>query len=397
LLIPAALLRAWRATVAFTGYSTHAAFTAGPLNAEDVSSTIALLAPDETPLLDWLGDSDVFATNTVHEFLEEELRPNYLTNSTAIASATAATGIQLADFGDLLTVGTVIDLEVAGSTSERMQVTSVVGANSVLVSRNFGASGTSSLAAGGSLFVSGNFALEGQDHPGSDVTRKRRRKTTYVGLFHVPIAISGTQLSVQALGNGGNELQRQSSLRIREALRDLEKEVVRGYRATSIGSDTTYRTFNGLQRTITGINSSVVYASFNANPHLYLGDVWEQAYKNGASETEEWGVIAGRSYFRSISNMNDTKVEDSNQSESFKRVIRNYEGPFGRCQVFLSRWIHPEAAIIVPRQRVKVTPLQGRAFQILDIAKTGDSEKRLLVGEYTVEIHHSQAMAQLHT
>lgn len=381
----------------FTGLSTHAMFTAGPLNAEDVSPTIALLATDETPLLDWLGDPDVFASNTVHEFLEEELRPNYVTTSTAIASATANTGVQIADFGDLVTVGTVLDLETNGTTTERMQVVSVVGANSLFVSRNFGSSGVGSLAAGGQLFVSGGYALEGADHPNQDVTRKRRRKTTYVGLFHTPIAISGTQLAVTALANPGNELERQTNMRIREALRDLEKEVVRGYRATSIGSDTTYRTFNGLQRQIGSINSTVVYNSFNANPHLYLGDVWEQAYRNGAMETEDWAIVAGRSHFRSISNMNDTKVQDSNERETFKRVIRNYEGPFGRCTVFLSRWIHPESSLLIPRQRVKVVPLQGRAFQVKNIAPTGDNEKRLLIGEYTVEVHHAQAMAQLHS
>lgn len=384
--------------MAFTGYSTHDAFIAGPLNAEDVSPTIALLARDETPLLDWIGDADTFARNTVHEFLEEELRPNYVTTSTAINSATAATGVQLADFGDLLTVGTLLENESAAP--EVMQVTSVVGANSVLVSRAFGGGAVGSLAAGAQLFVRGNFALEGADHPGSDVTRPRRRRTTYVGLFHVPIAISGTQLAISAnggsLGNAGNELMHQTNLRIREVLRDLEKEVIRGVvSGNSIGSGTAYRTFNGLRASIGSINSTVTASSFAANPHLYIGDVWEQAFINGASETEDWAVVAGRTYFRNISDMNDSKVEDSNQSEQFKRVIRNYEGPFGRTTVFLSRWLPATSLLLIPRQRVKVVPLQGRAFQVQDIAKTGDSEKRLLVGEYTVEVHHPQAMSQL--
>lgn len=381
----------------FTGYSSHASFTAGPLNAEDVSATISLLAPDETPLLDWLGDPDTFARNTIHEFLEEELRPNFIVTSTAIASATAATGIQIADFGDLLTVGTLLENESANP--EVMQVSSVVGASSVLVTRAFGGGAVGSAVAGVNLFVRGNYALEGADHPATDVSRKRRRKTTYVGLYHVPIAISGTQLAISAagnsLGNGGNELVHQSNLRIREVLRDLEKEVIRGIRATSIGSDTTYRSYNGLRASIGSINSTVTASSFTADPHLYIGNVWEQAFINGASETEDWAIVAGRTYFRDISNMNASKVQDSNRSELHKRVIRDYEGPFGRCSVFLSRWMPPTGLLLVPRQRVKVLPLQGRAFQIKDIATTGDNEKRLLLGEYTVEIHHSQAMAQL--
>jgi hypothetical protein len=183
-------------------------------------------------------------------------------------------------------------------------------------------------------------------------------------------------------------------MRLREALRDLEKEVIRGIPG-SIGSGTVYRSFRGLRSSIGSINSQVATASFNANPHLYIGDVWEQAFKNGASESETWGIVAGRSFFRSISNMNDTKVQDSNAKEEFKRVIRQYEGPFGMCTVFLSRNMPSESLLLVPRERVKVPPMQGRAFFTKPIADTGDSSKSLIIGEYSLEDHHPQAMGQL--
>jgi hypothetical protein len=35
--------------------------------------------------------------------------------------------------------------------------------------------------------------------------------------------------------------------------------------------------------------------------------------------------------------MNDTKGQDSNAREVFKRVIRNYDGAVRQCTVFLSR------------------------------------------------------------
>jgi len=242
--------------------------------------------------------------------------------------------------------------------------------------------------------VRGSYALDGADHPGGDVTRKRRRRDNGVALFHLPVAISGTQLSTDVLGDIDNELGHQTSNRLREALRDLEKEVIRGIPG-SIGSGTVYRSFRGLRSAIGSINSQVATASFDANPHLYVGNVWEQAFKNGASESETWGIVAGRTFFRSISNMNDTKIQDSNARETFKRVIREYEGPFGNCTVFLSRWMPAESLLLIPRERVKVPPMQRRALHVQDIAKTGDSEKKLIVGEYSLEDHHPQAMAQL--
>ena len=380
--------------MAFSGLGSPEMFAALN-NAEDVSPTISFLSPYETPFLDWLGDSGVVATWTKHEFMEEELRPNLLTTGSAINSATANTGITLTDFGDLLTVGTI--LENPNSTApEIMRVASVVGPLSVLVSRAADGGAVGSLASGATLFVRGNYALEGDDHPSIDVTRPRRRKTTPVGLFHIPIAISGTQLAINALGGvGTGELSKQETNRVREFLRDLEKEVLHGTFVNSTQTLSTYRGIRGLRAEVTSINSTITAASFTANPHLYLGDVWEQAFAAGASENEEWGIVAGRGLFRDMSNMNDTKVQDSNEKESFKRLIRDYEGPFGKAQLILSRALQPRELYIVPRNRVKVFPIQGRSAQILNIAKTGDSEKRMLVGEYGVEIHHAYAMARL--
>jgi hypothetical protein len=380
----------------FTGLGSPEMFAALN-NAEDVSPTIAFLSPFETPFLDWLGDSGVVATSTKHEFLEEELRPNYLTTGSAIASATANTGITLSDFGDLLTVGTI--LENTGANPEIMRVESVVGPLSVLVSRAADGGAVGSLASAAQLFVRGGYALEGNDHPSIDVTRPRRRKVVPVGLFHTPIAISGTQLAINALGGvGTGELSKQETNRVREFLRDLEKEVLHGTFVNSTQTLTTYRGIRGLRAEVTSINSSGITASsFAANAHLYLGDALEACFAAGASENEDWGIVAGRGVFRDMSNMNDTKVQDSNEKESFKRLIREYEGPFGKCSLILSRALQPRELYIVPRNRVKVFPLQGRTAQIKNIAATGDSEKRLLIGEYGVEIHHAYAMARLRT
>jgi hypothetical protein len=227
------------------------------------------------------------------------------------------------------------------------------------------------------------------------VTRPRRRKTTTVGLFHVPVAISGTQLAVDVLGNVGDELDHQQAARLAEALRDLNKEVIRGTAINSTMTASTYRGIRGLRAEVTSINSTITASSFTADPHLYIGNVMEQAFAAGASPSEDWGIIAGRTFFRDISNMNSNKVQDSNQSELFKRVIRDYTGPFGRATVILDRWVGATELFVVPRGRVKVVPLQSRNFFVKSIADTGDSAKRLVIGEYGVEVHHAYAMARL--
>ena len=93
--------------------------------------------------------------------------------------------------------------------------------------------------------------------------------------------------------------------------------------------------------------------------------------------------------------MNDSKIEDVSAVEGFKRVVRTYEGPFGKANVFFSRALDADEMLMVPRERVKVKNLQGRSFNILPIGRQGDNEKELIAGEYTVEVYHPGAMARI--
>ena len=377
--------------MAFSGLSTNKLFTNSQVG-EDISDLLVTLSPVEAPLLDWLGDSSDFALSTKHEFFQDYLRPNYIIASTAIASATAVTAFQVNGLGDALTVGTLIENE---TSAEIMQVTSILGANTIAASRNYDGSGIGSLVAGGQLFVRVPAAVEGADHDGSHSSRLGLRRANTVGYFNVPIAASGTQLAINALGRDSYADARAKIFT--EIPFRLETEVVRGVLngTNSLGTSAATRTMQGIRTQLTAINSTLTASSFAANPHLYIGNVMEAAFTAGASPNEEWGILAGKTFFRNISDLNDSKVQDSNQSEAFKRVIRSYEGPFGNMRVMLSRALPATELLCVSRQRVKIVPLNGRNFSYLETAKTGDNVKGMVIGEYTVEVHHPDAMARL--
>jgi len=381
--------------MAFSGLSTNKMFTPN-LVGEDVSELIRTLAPYEAPFLDWLGDSGSFATSTKHEFVEDFLRPRYIINSTAISSATAATSFQVNGLGEALTVGTILENESAAP--ELMQVTSIVGPNSITVARNYDNTVIGSLAAGGQIYVRWPTAEEGHDHAGLHTARLGTRRANTVGYFSLEIAATGTEMAVTNLG--GDSYEKSRAKVFRELPGVLESEVLRGVwnGANSLGTSTVTtggRTMQGIRTQLTTINSAITGSSFTANPHLYIGNVWQEAYKNGAGSDETWGIVAGYQFFRDISNMNDTKVQDSNEKEKFKRVIREYQGPFGLATVFLSRALPSTELLIVPRERLAVIPLQSRNFTYQEMGKTGDNTKGMVVGEYTLELYHQAAMARL--
>ncbi len=381
--------------MAFSGMSTNKYFTPN-LVGEDISEVIRTLAPYEAPVLDWLGDPDGFATSTKHEFIEDFLRPRTIINSTAINSATAATGFQVNGLAEALTVGTI--LEITGPAPERVQVSSIVsGGNSVLVTRNYDGAGIGSLAAGGTIVVRAPSAPEGDEHAGLHTARLGNRRANTVGYFKIEIGATGTAMGVNLYGGDSFENARAKILREVPAI--LEAEVLTGVLngTNSLGTATATRTMQGVRAQLTAINSTVVDASFSANPHLYLGDALQNAFNAGAATTETWGIIAGAQYFRDISNLNDTKVQDSNQSELFKRVIRNYAGPFGQCTVFLSRALQNRELLIVPRERLRVLPLQSRNFVYKEMGLSGDNLKGMIVGDYVQETYHPAAMARIRT
>lgn len=384
--------------MAFSGLSTNKDFTVN-LAAEDLSEVMRVLAPYEAPFLNWLGDADVFASSTKHEFVEDFLRPRYIITSTAIPSHdTNAAVVAVNGLGEALTVGTIMENESAAP--ELMQVSSIVGANTIVLSRKWDAGTVGSLAVGGSMFVRWPTAEEGHEHSGRHTARRGNRRANTVGYFSIEIAASGTQQATSVYGNDSYESARAKIFTEIPGL--LESEVVRGKLngANSLGDANTApgggRTMLGIRAQLTAINSAVAANSFAADPHLYLGNIWEQVYQAGASTTETWGIVAGRTFFRNISNLNASYVTDKNEVEQFKRVVRSYEGAFGQATVFLSRALPATECLLVPRERIKVVPLQSRSFFYEEMGKSGDNRKGLVTGEYSVEVHHPSAMGRLY-
>jgi hypothetical protein len=385
--------------MAFSGLAFNEVNTAN-LFQRDVASAVATLSPKETPILDWLGDAPESAKGIKHEFIEDFVGPNTIVASTAIASATAVTAFQVspAGIGNALNVGQL--LRNRASANEVMQITSIVsGGNSIVVSRVYDGSATSgSLAPGGKLYVGGMAGVEGAEHSGADTHRLGNPRANTLGLFKMELAQSKTQgsLSTQI---GRDKWEDRKAKGLIDLMRQLENEVVDGVLngTNSLGSATITRTMQGIRTQLTAINSTVAASSFAANPHLYVGGVWQSVFDGGGSTTETWGIIAGPTFYKNLSDLNDTKVLDSNKSETFQRLIRMYTGPFGSAEIFLSRVVPDEEFLLVPRERLRVPNLEGRSFNYEDMGLSGDNQKGLWTGEYTLELFHAGAMGRAHS
>jgi hypothetical protein len=370
----------------WSGKATYDNFA---LIGEDVSPIVLLMSPRETPFLDLLPDADQPATSIDHQWTEEALGPDRIVASTAIPGSLSQTGVMINGFGNMLQVGMLLEV---GTSGEIAQISSIPGPNSLALTRNFGSRGLGSLSAGGELFVISTAELEGSETSG-DVNRPRTRRRNWTQIFKKPVTITGTDRAVLHRPDLGDEFDHQTTLRTIELMRDLEKAVFRSVASgSSIGSATSYRTFDGLRQWLTSINSTISTNSFTADPLTYTNDLLQQAWTAGARDIDV--IVAGAAWKRALSATNAARVQLAQADTNIIQLKEFIQTDFGSARLVLSPWLPDNVIMGVSTRRVRVVPLRGRSFQRETLAKTGDSFKGHVIGEYTIEVHHPDKMFQ---
>jgi hypothetical protein len=381
--------------MAFTGKATYSAGADLPELVEDVSDIIGIISPHETPLLDHLGDSKRPALSTVHEWLEDELLPNSDTvnQTTFTPNATDATSVTVAN-GSRFRPG---DQVRPGTSREVLFVASVTG-NTLTVVRRYGGTPASALANGQRLTILGNAALEGDDSPEARFTNRVRRRN-YTQIFTAGVEVSGSMLGARQHGIA-DELDYQKQERMRELLRDLENCVINGVApaAAPQGSGTVRRTMNGIIPALSTHQFTPGVGGFPTgggagsdldenvlNTALRL--VWEQS--NARIDT----IVVGGAMKRRINQFLASARRYGPAETSVREVVSLYESDFGVARVVLSRWMPPDAVLLLDASRVEVMALSWRSFHYKPLASTGDRERGQVIGEYTLELRNEGAHA----
>ncbi len=369
----------------FNGLATYGTSVFNEI-AVDVSSMISQISPYETPLLDRLSQAPRPASNILHEWLEDELSPNTITSSTAAST----TGTQFAvhkngsSVAGRFQVGAVLKDNVSG---EYLQVTAIAG-NTLTVTRAFAGTTAGVLAAGDEIFFVSDAALEGADVT-TDTSVARVRKTNYLQLFKKDIIVSGTMNAVSMYGDINREYDHQLAQRLKESIRDLEKAVIQGkLSGNSIGSGSSYRTLNGLWSFLSTNSTSVATLSTSV-----LDDTIQNAWGGGGADCNL--IIADAQWKRIIDGFNVSRAALQNADMSdYRNQVTRYESTFGPFDVILGRWMPAKSVMVISTERVHVVPLANRSFQHVRVAPTGDAEKGMILGEYTLEVKNEGGMAK---
>lgn len=257
---------------------------------------------------------------------------------------------------------------------------------------------TDSLAA-----AANNAVIEGDDAT-TDASVATVRLNNLTQISDKVARVTGTAKSVTTAGRA-DELDYQMLKRGRELRRDMEK-IVLDNKIKVTGNDSTARELAGIGSWITTNDD---FASDGGSPTAADGtdartDGTQRAFTEDQLKTvlklafDEGGspdvLMVGPFNRQIVSSFGAgatkfQRVEDDVLRTSFDV----YESDFGQLKIIPNRFQRGRDALVLDSSMWAIGFLPGRNFMTTELAKTGDTDRRQILSEYTLETRNEKASA----
>lgn len=224
-----------------------------------------------------------------------------------------------------------------------------------------------------------NAGIEGADVVIQDITGPLRNNNV-VQLFQKTVTVSDTEMALPHYGIN-NPMSYQTTKRLKELARDMEKALVAGTRAS--GNSGLARQMNGAIALIT-TNKTARASGTTLTEDEFNGTI-AGIYDNGTDTSVD--LVLTSSYLKRVVDKWTQNVTRQINAEEKKQVqtITWYESSFGVHQFRLSREVPSGALLGLDTSKFRVAWLVGRRIAAVPLAKTGSATKVLIEGEATLE------------
>lgn len=262
--------------------------------------------------------------------------------------------------------------------------------------------------------VAANAQIEGDDVSSFTAVSPTVRLGNYTQISSKNVVISGTNQAVKAAGRN-NEMSYQLSMKSAELKRDMEAALCSSANgvsgavsnattsATHAGSTSAARYLRGLEGWIatnvdlgaTGVAPVYTMGSWaaptdgtqRAFTESQLKNVLQLAYAQGG---EPDMIMVGPSQKQTFSTFTGGNTRfDKSEDKSLTAAVDVYISDFGTLQVVPNRFQRTRTAFVLETEKWALATL--RPFETVDLAKTGDADKKLLTVEYTLESRQEKA------
>ena len=222
------------------------------------------------------------------------------------------------------------------------------------------------------------------------------------------LAVSGTSDAISKAGRK-SELAYQLAKKSKEIKLDIEHMLVgvplvkvqrNSTTPASMGNFFTYYKTNGSGYTVPPAGNGVSYGTF-ATPRLLTEQIVQTAaqniWENGGNANT---IMVNGPMKQFISNTfkgraggTDGRVNINASDKKVQAVVDFYESDFGAYKVVANRWFKADALFMYDPSMHSLLYL--RAFKQYPLAKTGDSEKRQMICEYTLRTNNEKSGAMV--
>jgi hypothetical protein len=236
-----------------------------------------------------------------------------------------------------------------------------------------------------------NFVLEG-DETSTDATTATSRLSNTCCISEKVPRVTGTQLAVVAAGRK-DELAYQIVKTTKELRRDMES-ILLANNAEVTGNATTSREPGGVPSWITTNTSNGTSGSDGSAGNTARTDGTQRAFtesllKSVLASTWDAGgdpdcVMVGSFNKQAMSSFtgNATRMKGA-EDKTLVAAIDIYQSDFGDIEVIPNRFSRARDALVLQKDLWAVAFL--RPVSMGELSKTGDSERRLINAEYTLE------------
>jgi Family of unknown function (DUF5309) len=241
-----------------------------------------------------------------------------------------------------------------------------------------------------------NAVLEGDDAT-TDAVTPTVRLGNLCQISDKVARVSGTQQAVQHAGRD-DELEYQEMLKGLELKRDMESIVVGNNQAKAAGDGSanarklasilswvrtnTSRGSGGLDPTVGDGTATRTDGTQRAFTEAQLKAVLQSAWNNGGKPdcifTGGFNKQAFSTFTGRATPMEDTK------SKKIVASVKFYDSDFGTLEVVPNRFMRARDVLVLQTDMWAVAFLNGRRMVSIPLAKTGDSDRRQILSEYTL-------------
>jgi hypothetical protein len=251
-----------------------------------------------------------------------------------------------------------------------------------------------------------NAVLEGDDISGGDAATVSARLSNYAQISRKVPIVTGTQQAVDHAGRG-NEMAYQEMLKGLELKRDMEGSLIASTSGSTVGSDTNVRRLGSVlswTRTNTsastgattgvdptgsdggGVRTNGTQRAFTeAQLKSVLQGVWVSGGKpsvimTGSFNKQVFSTFTGRS----------SPIEQA-ATKKITAGVDAYESDFGVLKVMPNRFQRQRDVHVFQLDLWGVAFVNGRRMVSVPLSQTGDSVRRLILSEYTLEARNEKA------